>query len=148
MSRRQEVIDAVITELKKITIANGYQQDIGEVGFIFKRPDRVNAFPAALAHTGAFEEAKERFPTRSKQADLALTITLYAEYDQEGRDLHKLISDVEKALETDPTLGKTYVIDTWVAGVSSMEDEEASEGPVNRTDLEVRIIYRHARATP
>ncbi len=148
MSRRQDVIDAVVAELKKITIANGYQQDIGEVAWIFKRPERVSGFPAALAHTGGFSEAKERFPTRSKQADLSLTVTLYAAYDQEGRALHALISDVEKTLEDDPTLGKSYVLDTWVSAISSMEDELASEGPINRADLEVRVLYRHARATP
>lgn len=148
MSRRQEVFDAIVSELKKITIANGFQQDIGEVSQILKRHERVNRFPAALVHTGGFQEAKERFPTRSKQAELTVLITLFARYDSEGTDLNKIINDVEKTLEDDTTMGKSFIIDTWVAGITSSEDEQISEGPVNRADLEIRVIYRHVRAAP
>ncbi|KKN70766.1 hypothetical protein LCGC14_0427610 [marine sediment metagenome] len=147
-SRRQTVLTAIDTELRKITVVGGFNNDIGEVAYIFKRAERVHKFPAALIHTGGFDETKERFPTRSKQAELVVVVTLYMANDVDGQKLMDFIADVEKTIEDDPRMGQTFIIDTILGAVHAVEDEDTAFGPVNRADVEIRCVYRHPMGSP
>ena len=148
MSRRQDLFDAVKTELQKITGATistlprsiGDAQDEG-FPFMFIEYARETKETAAMAGPSA------------KQNELDILITVYV---RDATDpltaLNTELAKIETEIEDDVKLGKPYVVFARVVELEmvNVAAETADSGGAffGIGTVTIRITYRHPRGTP
>ena len=105
---REAAIQAIVTNLQAITIANGYALNIGKVSR-YINPDLLSSrqFPAAMA---VDNDDEEREPKSSNFADVYFTMNLVgfiSSKDDSSEDMNILDKAFIKAINADRTLGGT-----------------------------------------
>ena len=148
MSRRQELFDAVKTEILKITVATVstlprtivYAQDEG-FPFMFIEYASETKETAAMAGPSA------------KQNELEIQVVVYV---RDATDpltaLNTQIANIETEIEDDLKLGKTYVVFARVVEVDMVnvaaETSDSGGAFFGIGTALIRITYRHQRAVP
>jgi hypothetical protein len=163
-SVRQRLIDAVKTRFKTISVANGYQTDIGSNVFVWRNLERdpLNENESQLLNISDWKEINE--PKISGRSDHHKTLFLHieaecvvavTEADSVGR---KIIADIEKCLGVDikwaTTPGditkalafNTLPVDTN-EGTNLLEVEQRDRVIVS-VKYQVKIEYRNPRWDP
>ena len=123
-SKRQNILNALRdTVLPVITIANGYNFDVGEIERGIRQIDALpdSKFPAIyIART---DEERSNLTGNQFQATLNAILVGYVKnstgIDGAQEDLDDLIEDITKAIETDRTLGVSGVKWTEIVGVAT-----------------------------
>lgn len=151
MSRRQEILDAVKVELNKISGANVTQvprsiEDLQDAG---KLPALVVRY---------LDEEKENALTSgsdNKSSKLKIGVQVYvrAQADSDPLNaLNTLFASIEKEVDDDFTLGKSYPVFARVTAVGAdsimREADEAGGSRYGVGAVEISIDYRNDRGTP
>ena len=105
---REAAIQAIVTNLEGITIANGYALDIGKVSR-YINTDLLSSrqFPAAMP---VDNDDEDREPKSSNLADVYFTINLVGfveSRDDSSEQMNILDKAFKKAINADRTLGGT-----------------------------------------
>jgi len=105
-SRRQSIVNALVTELKKIDGSGDYLTNLfGNVSPRLKFWDEVEDFPAVHLNAGA--ESREYQAGAYKDRFLAVTIRMYVNEEDAVDALDKLIEDVETVIDNNTRLAYT-----------------------------------------
>jgi hypothetical protein len=141
---RHQILDNVVTTLKKILVARGYALNVVSVSREVEHWEDVSRFPAL------FVIADDEQPTLTDvttliQSDWTVGILGYVKHAKKLSDeLEKIIGDVRKAILVDETRGglaewttikEIRVISTWLK-------------PIGIFEMDLGIQYRHQEATP
>jgi len=105
-SRRQSIVNALVTELKKINGSGNFLTNLFEnVSPRLKFWDEVEDFPAIHLNAGA--ETRDYQGAGYKDRFLSVTIRMYVNEEDAVEALDKLIEDVETVIETNSRLTYT-----------------------------------------
>ena len=150
MSRRQELFDAIKTELEKIsgiakvsTVPLAIEDARDRFGFPF----------LALSYAAERKETAAMAGPSAKRSELDIIVDVYVRDETDPLTaLNTQIENVEKEIEDDVNLGKTFVVFARVVEVEmttlSEETEESGGAFYGIGAVLVRIDYRHERAVP
>lgn len=153
-SRRKLILDAVVTQLNTITVANGYNTDLGITGGAQKlkvNSNQIGTLPVALV--SMFSEDKEEDRVEFVEGTLRFAIAIWpdvAEGDNAEDILEDLILDIERAIltkmEEDPPWGVPGCLRIARDGVVG-HIKNTPEGDVS-AEIELVIGYRHDTLDP
>lgn len=153
-SRRRTIVDAIVTKLNTITVANGYVNELGPTGAQpwRTRSNARSTLPIALVVGG--EEDKSINSATYYECQLDVAIRTSVEGGAEGTDLwakiDDLTADVEKALlasnAQDPPLLVTGVVDIVLLGHEARAEIETGVDP--GALIGCRVRYRHSISDP
>lgn len=140
--KRQDIISALVTRLKTISVANGYHLDFSTGVYNWRTTDvAANEMPVAIIRdTGRSPIGEGTQQTANKQDHyLSLEIDIVVATEVQAR---QAIQDILKAIETDSTLGG-YAIDVMDDGDNIYSDHQGQRvfAPV----LKLRVMYRTTR---
>lgn len=153
-SRRKLLLQALVDQLNTITVANGYNTDLGIAGGAQKvqvETNQLGTLPVALV--SMFGEDKEADLVRFVTGTLRCVVAIWpdvAEGDDAEDKLDDLITDVERAIavqmDADPPWGIAGALrierDGVVSHVKNTPDGEVS------AEIEVVLGYRHDLGDP
>ncbi len=149
-SKRELILDNIVTALAAISTGSGYNFTIGEAALGLKHFAAVpeDKFPAAYV-AGADEDrgnsAQAQFKSLVQVSIIAYVRTANADDTaQLERDLSKFIEDVTKALYVDITRGGIATF-TEVRGIKT---DKGSWSPFAGCEIIVACDYRSANSTP
>ena len=143
-SRKTQILDALVTLLRTITVANAYERNVRTV-------HRSAAGLPAMATTDAIcivYVDQIKLTKLEPVTPVTMTVHLLAVV-RERQDLEQAVdaleADIEKAIGTDPQLGG-LALDTKVVAAHECVSEEL-EG-LGGSEMEIEIKYRHAIGNP
>jgi hypothetical protein len=143
MSLRQQIVDAIETRAKTISVANGYQTAIGSHVFVWKlTPFGANEMPGVdiRDRSDAIDSEGLKGSVNVDNHDLTVAFEVVC---QSGRtsddDVRKMIADVYKMIGMDPTWG-SLALTTQLAGdeITETQDEHVIAGAT----ITVTVLYR------
>lgn len=107
MSKRQQIIDAIIARMQLIKLANGYQTDLGNNVNDFKtRYDEDDLPGLSVCDTIANHELASGSPTATNQIDtMSVQLRVFVSDDTPAQELRTMIADIWKAIKVDPRWG-------------------------------------------
>jgi hypothetical protein len=103
---RQQLVEAVIAAIKSISVAHGYQTELGTRP-VKDWPRRYDAkdLPAVGVHDLTVTSDKENPDSRKQTNDLPIQVRIYTAEATPAATLRQYIGDVIKAVGVDPRWG-------------------------------------------
>lgn len=143
-SRRQSIVNALVTELKKINGSGSFLTNVFEnVSPRLKFWDEVEDFPAI--HLNAGSETRDYQGAGYKDRFLSVTIRMYVNEEDAVDALDKLIEDVETVIETNSRLTYTdrqnKTQKTQQITVVSIDTDEGVLEPYGVAEMLVEVRY-------
>ena len=143
-TRRSAIVDALVTELKKINQTGAFLTDVYDnVHPRLKFWDEVDTFPAI--HLNAGSESREYQGGGYKDRYLTVTIRCYVKETDAVEALDKLLEDVETVVETNGRLAYTdrqgnqqFTLDILVI---SIETDEGVLEPFGVGEMQLQVHY-------
>ncbi len=103
MSSRALIAKALVAEIKKISVINGYKTDLWECAIDrMKFWDEINQWPMVCVVPG--QETREYLPSRFQWGFLGISLKLYVKNEDPTEDLENLITDIEKVINDNGNL--------------------------------------------
>jgi hypothetical protein len=143
-TRRQGIVDALVTKLKQIDGSGAYHIDLSEqVEPKLKFWDEVDEFPAI--HLNAGRETREYLPGGIKNRFLTITLRCYVNQEDAVDALDALLEDVETVLEDNSSttytdkLGVTQSIQQIT--IFSIETDEGVLEPLGVGEITIEVRY-------
>ncbi len=145
---REQILEAIKTQLETISIANGYVNDIDNVQRWNQRGNPVEPSPCIIIAAG--EEQKAPSPNPLYTCELPVFIDVWMcqeEDDATATDitLSSLLGDVEKCLMVDPSLGG-LATEVTLRGNAPFEGIEGS--PNAGIVVILQVQYQHRVTDP
>lgn len=149
MSKREDILDNIVTTLNNITKANSYNNDIG---LATREPNDWNKLlpnqkPAAIVLWSSDEKDTETIPMSGQYVLSTLNVVIrgivYAKSDIEGA-LNDFAEDIEKVMAADETRG-TYANYTIPRLITVFQGEDSYNIVF---DYEFTIGYHYVYGTP
>lgn len=118
MSRRADIIAAVIERMETIQISNGFETDLGDRVRDFETDWDDSELPAlSVCDLTTEEELPNDQPTATRQFNrLQVLFRIFCNSDTPAEDLRQMIGDVKKAIKTDVFWGGAAI---WTKPKSS-----------------------------
>ena len=143
-TRRSAIVDALVTELKKINQTGDFLTDVFDnVHPRLKFWDEVDTFPAI--HLNAGSESREYQGGGYKDRYLNVTVRCYVKETDAVEALDKLLEDVETVVETNGRLAYTdrqgnqqFTLDILVI---SIETDEGVLEPFGVGEMQLQVHY-------
>jgi len=138
---RGAIVDAIVTELKKIDGTGSYNIDFSNnVTNKLVFWDEVNDFPYISVVAG--NETREYLPGGFKWGFLGITIRIYI-YDEEPvNELEKALYDIENQLDADNTLTYDTDKETEQISILSITTDEGLLAPYGVGEITLEIRYQ------
>ncbi|MDX1388944.1 MAG: hypothetical protein R3344_07120 [Acidobacteriota bacterium] len=146
-SKRKAIKSAIVSQLGNISVANGYNTDVGEI--VDKDTDirGVNAFPAIQVTYGREDKAQNEL--HRKRGMIEFDIKVICKKPDADDACDDLAADIENNLETkvgNLHLGLGYVDEVELLEIDARGNSDEIDRSVRIWYLLVRVTYRHARA--
>lgn len=143
-SRRQSIIDALVTELKTIDGTGDFLTNVyNNVSPRLKFWDEVEEFPSI--HLNAGSETREYQGGGYKDRFMSVTVRMYVNEEDAVTALDKLIEDVETVLETNSRLEYTDragdTQSTQQITIVSIDTDEGVLEPLGVGELLIEVRY-------
>jgi len=143
-SRRQSIVNALVTQLKTINGSGNFLTNVFENVFPrLKFWDEVEDFPAI--HLNAGSETRDYQGAGYKDRFLSVTIRMYVNEEDAVDALDKLIEDVETVIETNSRLAYTDKQNntqyTQQITVVSIDTDEGVLEPYGVAEMLVEVRY-------
>ena len=143
-TRRSAIVDALVTELKKINQTGAFLTDVYDnVHPRLKFWDEVDTFPAI--HLNAGSESREYQGGGYKDRFLTVTVRCYVKETDAVEALDKLLEDVETVVETNGRLAYTdrqgnqqFTLDILVI---SIDTDEGVLEPFGVGEMQLQVHY-------
>ncbi len=138
---RGAIVDAIVTELKKIDGTGSYNIDFSNnVTNKLVFWDEVNDYPYISVTAG--NETREYHPAGFKWGFLGVTIRIYINSEEPVNELEKALYDIENQLDADNTL--TYDTDKTTEQISllSITTDEGLLAPYGVGEITLEIRYQ------
>jgi hypothetical protein len=116
-TKRQKIFDAVVTRMKTIRTANGYQTEVGTTVAEWESRFDEGELPALSVCDLPDEVSKESKSSVGVTHRLRMQVRIFTSKGTKAKDLRKMIGDVVRAVGQDPS---------W--GYLAMDTEPGSEG--------------------
>ena len=143
-TRRQSIVDALVTKLKQIDGSGNYHIDLADqVEPRLKFWDEVEEFPAI--HVNAGRETREYLTAGVKNRFLTVTLRCYVNEENAVDALDALLEDVETVLEDNS--GMTYTDKLGVTQtiqqitIFSIETDEGVLEPLGVGEVTIEVRY-------
>lgn len=151
-SRRKTILDALVAKLNTITIANGYQTNLGiEGGAATPRSPASSVEKLPVAEVSSPEEQKSEPTVTYYGNELFVEVGVIAAEDGVAgleESVDAVVSDVERAIlqanEQDPPLLVDGVVDIVLLGHEKRPVGDNLIGAI----VNARIRYRHSLTDP
>jgi len=149
MSKRESILDNIVTTLKTITTANGYNNNIGLVTREASDWSKLlpNQKPATIVLWSSDEKDTETIPMAGQYVLSSLNVVIrgivYAKSDIEGA-LNDFAEDIEKVMAVDETRG-TYANYTIPRLITVFQGEDSYNIVF---DYEFMVGYHYIYGTP
>lgn len=143
-SRRQSIVNALVTQLKTINGSGNFLTNVFEnVSPRLKFWDEVEDFPAI--HLNAGSETRDYQGAGYKDRFLSVTIRMYVNEEDAVDALDKLIEDVETVIETNSRLAYTDKQNTTQytqqITVVSIDTDEGVLEPLGVGEMSIEVRY-------
>lgn len=141
---RQQIIDAVDTQLRTIQVTNGYRTDVGTnvQEWDLTQLDPENETDGRLEYRDE-EQARVDLTVGEQTMGLVLVIRILTPGSTSAADIREMIGDVAKAMYEDPTFG-SLADDTNQDGAALLDKEEAAD-QASGAEMRFLIEYNVAR---
>ncbi len=144
LSRRREIVNSIVTELKKInggvsTFNPSYTYNLNLFNNVFRRIkfiDEVNDFPSAYLQAG--DETRIYNTQYMVEAELPIVIRCYTNSPTPTEDLEKLAADVEHVIYSLPIQTDLGIQDIIIDSISN--DEGLIE-PFGIGEVFITVLY-------
>lgn len=138
---RSAIVNAIITELKKIDGSGDYVVDLANnVTNKLVFWDEVNDFPYISVVAGS--ETREYLPGGFKWGYLGITIRIYVYGEEPLDELEKVLYDVETQLDKDHTLIYDTDKSTEQISLLSISTDEGLLAPYGVGEITLEIRYQ------
>ncbi len=150
--KRQEIRDGAVTELEKMTVANGHAVELVAVGTEYVRRDNIVGMPAAQVLYG--DEEREHAEMHRKRGFLELHIVYWAQDTSAltaEQQLDEMVASGETLLETQTGaqwLGLGYIDQVTIDGVRPFEAEADATRGFRSFVMDLTVVYRYDRLDP
>ena len=148
-SKREQIIQALIAQLATISIANGYETELGNrIARGKRQAPKKDELPAIVIREGkATTDATVNagFDATTLRVELAARDRFDESIENSYGRANKMLADMVKALGNDPTLGGLTIDTTVVEDNIGVEDKEFSIAGV---DVSVDIKFRTFHLNP
>ena len=143
-TRRQGIVNALVTKLKQIDGSGNYHMDIGEqVEPRLKFWDEVNEFPAV--HVNAGMESREYLTAGVKNRYMNVTLRCYVNEEDAVDALDALLEDVETVLEDNSSMAYTDKLGVSQSiqqiTIFSIETDEGVLEPLGVGEVTIEVRY-------
>ena len=142
MSKRSQIVAALVGKLKEISIANGYNTELFEA--VYPRLvfwDQTSTFPSLYVVAGS--ESREYLPSRFAWGYLGVSIKVYCKGDNPQQALENLLEDIEKIVYNnhDLTINLDSHEQTTEILVSSIVTDEGLLDPYGIGEINLQVRY-------
>ena len=142
-TKRELILQDLISTLQSITTANGYALNVQNVDRHIEHWEKVAEFPALFVVSG--DERIEHKPGLTERANWSVGIVGYVKSeDQKSQEVEKLIGDVKKAVMVDTTRGGNATATT----VDEIRDLSVVLSPYGIFEMDLTIIYHYEVSSP
>ena len=149
-SKREQVLDNLVTALTAIATGGGYNFTIGEAKLGLKHFEQTPADKFPAAYVAGADEGRDNTTNRGFKSDLTISIVGYvrvqdaADTEQLERDVSKFLEDMTKAIMADPTRGglATYT------QIGQVKADKGAWVPYAGFEITVHCDYRATFAAP
>ena len=139
-SARSQVVDSLITELKKINGRSPYKTTVYKnvyKGIEFW--DSINDFPAIYVAPGF--ETREYLPGDFKWAFLIISIRVFVKESDPQARLEKVISDIETVIDANNDLVFDTTNSTVDIRILSIDTDEGLLTPFGAGEIKIQVRY-------
>ena len=139
---RQQIITAIDTQLKTISVANGYRTELGAT---VQEWDVTPLDPDSETYRLEYrdeEEARADLTVGEHTMGLVMVIRVLTSGSTSAADIREMISDVAKAMYEDPTFGG-LAYDTNQAAPAILDKDEAAD---TASGAEIRFLIEYTVA--
>ena len=150
--KRRDIRDGAVTELEKMTTANGHAVELVAVGTEYQRRDKIVGMPAAQVLYG--DEEREHAEMHRKKGFLELHVVFWAQDTSAlsaESQLDEMVASGETLLETQTGaqwLGLGYIDQVTIDGIRPFEAEEDATRGFRSYVMDVTVVYRYDRLDP
>ena len=144
-ARIKDIKEAILAAIQGISIAGGYNSDIGQTGLSLVWPERiVGTNPAAFVWSARAEREGGELGSgpRSRRLTAVVTVTGWTQGGATSTD--NFLFDIVRAVEADPRLGLPYVEGCFLTAYADMVTEDEIAAPFGRVDAEFTVRYSMA----
>jgi hypothetical protein len=147
-SKRQKIVSAVVARMEGISVADGYETDLGETVRDWKVNYQEDELPAlSVCDTVAdIDFVNGNIDAPSQQHRLPVLLRVFCKSDTPAEELRKMVSDVIKAVGGDPGWtvdGKRLAMFTRVTKAGIIVPNESFE--IAGAAVEIEITYLAGR---
>ncbi|HWQ36955.1 MAG TPA: hypothetical protein VNQ79_29255 [Blastocatellia bacterium] len=135
---RQQLVDAVVARMQTISVAGGYETDLGARVADWPRRFHEDELPALGVYDLQQQDEKENIGSRRTVHRLPVQIRIFISSDTPARELRRMIGDVERAIGADQRWGG-LAVSTWPRQSGYVIPREAFE--IAAAAVEVEIEY-------
>ena len=140
MSKRRQIVDAIVTKLKEIDGTGTYNVNLyNNVYNKLKFYDEINDFPSVFVNAGT--ETREYQPGGFKWGYLAIIIRVYVRGEEPETDLENIFEDIESVIDANGNL--SYAINSFIEDMKilSINTDEGLLAPIGVGDMTLQIMY-------
>ena len=150
MSRRQEILAKFVERLEAISVANGYQTDIGQLVFIGERPVLGDDDPPAFLNVVVVAD-EPGYQGENVFVKLPVTVHAVVKADWSGgtpwATVEAIIADTKKAIEIDHDLAGLLVARGLERGPVEPRDREPGDTIVG-AGIQYSLKYQEQWGAP
>lgn len=141
-TRRNVVVDALVTQLKGIDGTGSYYNDLGnrvQRGATSRK--RATTLPAVWVREESEDYDNEGSPEPALDRDLRITLETEARSNpyEKPQEAAELLADLERALMSDQTLGG---VACWITLQTNRISTDETDGERAWLDLDITVRYR------
>jgi hypothetical protein len=147
-ARIKDIKEAILAKLQTISVAGGYNTNIGQTGLSLVWPENiVGSGPAAFVWTARAERAGANLGSgsRARRMTAVITVTGWTQGVLAVEQTDNFLFDIVRAVEQDPTLGLSYVEGCFLSAFADMVTTDDIASPFGRVDAEFTVNYTTAQ---
>lgn len=143
-TKRDQILDNIVTTLQGITTANGYEFNMGIVDREVQIVDDTKKFPAC--YPIASDENPQQSDTDAlMNAEWKVGLLIYVKHNTKlSKECEKVIGGIRKALLVDETRGGLAI---WTT-IDQIRNISTWLKPIGIYEFDMTIQYRYQKATP
>ena len=140
MSKRRQIVDALVVKLKEIDGSSNYSSTLYENVFNkLKFWDEIDDYPSVFVNAG--QESREYLPGNFKWGHLAITIRVYVKAEEPEIELENIFEDIESIVDANGNLEYITGSTTEDIKIISINTDEGLLSPIGVGDITLHIMY-------
>jgi len=140
MSKRSQIVNALVEKLKGIDGSTGFNTNLyNNVENRLKFWDEVNDYPSVYTTVGT--ETREYLPGGFKWGHLLITLRVYVDDENPQQKLEQIFEDIENVVDSNGNLEYNTNMFTEDIKILRIDTDEGLLSPIGVGEVTLQIMY-------